>query len=115
MRSVEEGEAFERAAGRLARRMDPRDLPGMHLAFDDQAEQPQRMWGLLHLVEDFDDEAGAAAYLGTLREALPAAREWMETLLMRQLNSEPARATSSSMRRGQPRRRVRRSSASSRG
>ncbi len=93
MRSVEEGEAFERAAEQLARRMDSRDLAGMLLAFDDRTEQPERMWGLLHLVEDFDDEVFAGAYLGTVSAATPDAREWMETLLIRQLNSESARAT----------------------
>lgn len=70
MRSVEEGEAFERAAEQLARRMDAHGLAGMHLTFDDRTEQPERMWGLLHLVEDFDDEAFAGAYLGTLCAAV---------------------------------------------
>lgn len=93
MRSAEEGEAFERAAEQLARRMDSHDLAGMLLAFDDRTEQPERMWGLLHLVEDFDDDAFAGAYLATVSAAMPDAREWMETLLIRQLNSESARAT----------------------
>jgi Immunity protein 30 len=93
MRTAEEGEAFERAVEELARRMDPRDLTGMLLALDDRTEQPERMWGLLHLAEDFDDEVFAGAYLTSLRGAMPEGREWMETLLIRQLNSESARAT----------------------
>ncbi len=93
MRSAEEGEAFERAVGQLSRRMNPRDLSVMLLAFDDQTEQPERMWGLLHLVEDFADDVYATAYLGSLTTTVAMAREWMETLLIRQLNSESARAT----------------------
>jgi hypothetical protein len=65
----------------------------MLLAFDDQTEQPERMWGLLHLVEAFADDVYATAYLGSLTTTVAMAREWMETLLIRQLNSESARAT----------------------
>jgi hypothetical protein len=92
MRTPAEGETWEHALEQVAQRMDPGDLPALLAAFDDGTEQPERMWGLLHLVEAFDDVEYANAFLGSLREATLGAEGWMETLLVRQLNSDAALA-----------------------
>lgn len=46
---------------------------------------------MVHLIEDFDEVPAVAAFLESVEVALPVAREWMETLLIRMVNDDAAR------------------------
>jgi hypothetical protein len=69
--------------------MDPALLPELLRVFTDRTDNHEVMWGLLHLVEDFPAEDFYAAMLDVL--PLDDAREWIEILHFRTLNSDTAR------------------------
>ena len=92
LRSTEEVEAFDQALAGLADRQEESDLPRLFRIFTDSTEDPSNvMWGLIHLVERYDDEAYAREFVAALPETLSGAGEWMRILTMRQLNSDLAR------------------------
>jgi len=66
MRSDEEFRAFEDALTFLAAHPDPNDLPDLHLALDDDCDQHEVMFGLVHFIEDFDVDAQIWAFLDVM-------------------------------------------------
>jgi len=82
---------FDRAVEALAERLDPRDLPQIYRAFSDEVEDHESFWQVVHLIDAYDWEAGAAAYVAVLPEMLETASGWMETLAIRQVNHDQAR------------------------
>lgn len=82
---------FDEAIDLFAARMDPSDLPELHRAFDDGTEGQDAYWSLVHLIEDYEPATATKVFLDVLPEMMPSAREWMETLTIRRLNSEPDR------------------------
>ena len=91
MRTDEEVAIFIAALDELAERRRQTDLPALHKAFDDQTQHLEVMWTLVHLIEDFDYQAGANALMSALPEMMPTAYDWMELLVIRTLNSDVAR------------------------
>jgi immunity protein 30 of polymorphic toxin system len=84
-------ETYERAVELLAESLDPRDLPAIYQAFDDGTEDYEVFWSLVHLVDKYDWRTAAKVYVSLLPETLPKAHEWMELLVIRQVNHDEAR------------------------
>ena len=91
MRTDAEVAQFIAALDELAGRRQQADLPGLHQAFDDQTKHPEVMWSLVHLIEEFDDQAGVNALMAALPKMIPTARDWMKLLVIRTLNSDAGR------------------------
>ena len=91
LRTEEEAKAFDEGLAALAQRSKSelkQHLPNILLVFDDAAEHVEVMWGLLHFVEDF----GIEEYLRAIGEAEPElsnrASDWVDTFIVRILNSD---------------------------
>lgn len=91
MRSDEQFRAFEGALIFLAVHPDPNDLMDLHLALDDDCDQHEVMFGLVHFIEDFDMDAQMRAFLDVMPELIVQAPDWTRTLTVRILNNEAAR------------------------
>lgn len=91
LQTVQECETFEDALAEI----DTADLsllPALYECFDDQTAQPELMWQLLHLIEDFEEEASLLALLEQTPYMQEHAPNWLTILWARVLNSAEARA-----------------------
>jgi hypothetical protein len=82
---------FDIALDQIAERMEPTDLPAVYRAFDDATHDFGAYWKAVHLIDAFDVAMAARAFVEVLPKMLPAARNWMRLLAIRQLNEETAR------------------------
>lgn len=91
MRSKEEIFAFDNALTELAENPQGRDLQELHLILDDNCEQPEVMWGLVHFLESFDAKEQLQALLNVIPQLVISAPEWTEIIHYRIFNDEPTR------------------------
>src|SRR5262249_20801771 len=91
LQSDEDCEQFEDALAEIDPATDLALLPALYECFDDQTEELDLMWQLVHLVEDFEVEAS----LRGLIEKTPFLREqapnWLVILWAGVLNSDEVR------------------------
>jgi hypothetical protein len=66
-------------------------LPALYACFTDEAAALPVMWQLLHLVEDFEEEASLLALMEQTPSLQEHAPHWLATLWSRTLNSDEAR------------------------
>jgi len=59
--------------------------------FDDQTEDHEVMFGLVHAIEDFEAKEGLFEMAKSIPSMLPHAKEWATILNYRVLNHEPSR------------------------
>lgn len=71
--------------------VDPSFLRELHLVFTDATQNYEVMFGLLHVLEDYDMDVQLAAYVSALPDMLAEAREWAFRLTWRILNDAPSR------------------------
>ncbi len=90
MRSREEVNAFENALFQLAENPKNDDLPALHLIFDDRCQQPEVMFGLVHLLESFALEEQLQAFVAIVPELITVAPDWTKILHSRILNDKEA-------------------------
>ncbi|MEO3947890.1 Imm30 family immunity protein [Gorillibacterium sp. CAU 1737] len=83
---------FEEALEELYRSGNYRIIGGLCKAFDDQTEQDEVMWGLVHAIEAFDGEEACAELVKAMPEMLERANEWLKLLTRRILNHKDYRA-----------------------
>ncbi|MED4531242.1 Imm30 family immunity protein [Metabacillus fastidiosus] len=87
-----EYEEFDNILEKLADCTDEKIIQELCMVFDDEAEEEEIMFGLVHLIEDFDMEK----YLTEMPRALPKmienAKEWALILNRRILNDDLYRA-----------------------
>jgi primosomal protein N' len=91
LRSPAEVEAFDDALAAIADLPEAEIgpyLPRLFLVFDDACVQPEVMWGLLHLIEDYDLEPMMRAYVSVIPTMLRQAPDWTLRITNRVLNSE---------------------------
>jgi hypothetical protein len=91
MRSKEEIFAFDNALTELAENFQGTDLQELHLILDDNCEQPEVMWGLVHYLESFDAKEQLQALLNIIPQLVISAPEWTEIVHYRIFNDEPTR------------------------
>ena len=71
--------------------VDPSFLRELHLVFTDATKNEEVMFGLVHVLEDYDMDVQLAAFVSALPEMLKDAREWVLTLTWRILNDAKSR------------------------
>jgi len=90
MRTPTEVNEFEKALAEMIAHPNSEDLPEYHLILDDQCQQPEVMFGLIHFLESFEVETQLQAFLNVIPELMTTAPEWTRILHLRILNDESA-------------------------
>lgn len=90
LRNEDEVAEFDSALAELPEQTDDNIayLTKLFDIFVDDCDQPEVMWGLLHFVEDFDDETYISAFLSSADKLSAKAGEWLEIILARILNND---------------------------
>lgn len=91
MRSSSEVIAFEQALEELAQNPNSDDLPSLYLILNDDCQQPDVMFSLVHFVESFDIQAQIQAFIQVVPILIEQAPEWTEILYTRINNDKTAR------------------------
>lgn len=91
LRNSEEIHTFELAIQNILSMNDVKVIMDLCSGFDDQTENNEIMFGLVHAIESFDSEEGLLEMAKAIPSMLPHAREWAIILNYRVLNHEPSR------------------------
>ncbi len=83
MRSPNEVTTFEQALAELAQHPSNRYLPALHLILDDQCQQPEVMFSLLHFLESFEVKEQVRAFIQVVPKLVVHAAEWTSILYSR--------------------------------
>ncbi len=92
LRSPDEVTRFEQALEQLAKKPDPADLPSLHLVLDDDCQQSEVMFSLVHFLESFDVRAQVEAFIQVMPDLVKRAAEWTAILHSRIMNDAIARS-----------------------
>lgn len=88
MRNREEVENFEEVLQSILEENDKKLIKGLCSAFDDESDQHDVMFGLIHAVEWRYDKEGLCEFIQVIPSMLPHAKEWASLLLFRILNAK---------------------------
>lgn len=91
LRNALEVNNFENAIESIVSLNDVNLIKDLCAGFDDQTEDDEVMFGLIHAIEDFDGEKGLLETAKAIPGMLPHAKEWATVLNYRVLNHEPSR------------------------
>ncbi len=81
---------FENALAKIAENPDEQNLSAYHLVLDDQCQQPEVMFSLIHFLESFDIEEQIAAFIKVAPQLMINAPEWTRIIHDRILNDDSA-------------------------
>ena len=81
---------FENALAEIAENPDENNLSAYHLILDDQCQQPEVMFSLIHFLESFDMEKQITAFIHVVPQLMITAPEWTRIIHNRILNDESA-------------------------
>ncbi|MCC5631430.1 immunity 30 family protein [Nostoc sphaeroides CHAB 2801] len=81
---------FENALAEIADNPDEQNLSAYHLVLDDQCQQPEVMFSLIHFLESFDIEEQIAAFIKVVPQLMIDAPEWTRIIHDRILNDDSA-------------------------
>jgi hypothetical protein len=81
---------FENALAEIADNPDEHNLSAYHLVLDDQCQQPEVMFSLIHFLESFDIEEQIAAFIKVVPQLMINAPEWTRIIHDRILNDDSA-------------------------
>ena len=94
MKNMVEIELFEKALLDAKGISNSGYINGLYNAFDDKTEHHEVMWGLIHLIESYDNIFGSKVNLKILAYSTPNiltnAEEWAKTIYYRLLNHQPS-------------------------
>jgi hypothetical protein len=91
LKNVDEVHDFEEAIENILFLKDVRLVKDLCSGFDDQTNDDEVMFGLVHAIEDFEGEEGLLEMAKAIPDMLPHAKEWVTTIHYRILNHEPSR------------------------
>lgn len=91
LRNSTEVNEFESAIENIISLKDVKLVKDLCSGFDDQTEDHEVMFGLVHAIEDFEGEEGLLEMTNAIPSMLPHAKEWATILNYRILNHEPSR------------------------
>lgn len=91
LRNTDEVNDFELAIENIVSQKDVKLIKDLCSGFDDQTEDHEVMFGLVHAIEDFEGEEGLLEMIQAISSMLPHAKEWATILNYRILNHEPSR------------------------
>jgi hypothetical protein len=92
LRSPDEVARFERTLEKRSQNPDPADLPSLHLILDDDCEQPEVMFSLVHFLESFDVQEQVQAFIQVMPDLVKRAAEWTAILHSRMMNDDVVRS-----------------------
>jgi len=92
IRSDEEAMSFDLALTELALHPNREYLPALYLILDDQCEQHEVMYGLIHFLESFELKDQLQAFIDTIDRMIVNAKEWTMILLYGIINQDLARS-----------------------
>ncbi|ALB42494.1 MULTISPECIES: Imm30 family immunity protein [Nostocales] len=90
MQTEEQFTNFENALAEIAENPDENNLSAYHLILDDQCQQPEVMFSLIHFLESFDMEKQITAFIYVVPQLMITAQEWTRIIHNRILNDESA-------------------------
>jgi hypothetical protein len=79
---------FENALAEIADNPDEQNLSAYHLVLDDQCQQPEVMFSLIHFLESFDIEEQIGAFIKVVPQLMINAPEWTRIIHDRILNDD---------------------------
>ena len=88
IRSDEEFELFENSIANLSCNVVLEDIPKLCLAFDDDTQERDVMFGLVHLIEQFEGEKSVECTIQGILKMSNRANDWALILIKRILNSD---------------------------
>jgi len=95
MQTDEEIANFEEAMNLLYEVENIENIEYFCKAFDDNTHQPPIMFSLIHGIENYDNvfgkEIATSKFLDSIQYMLPLAPEWLETMVLRNLNHNQSR------------------------
>ena len=91
LRNTLEVNDFESAIENIISLKDVKLIKDLCSGFDDQTEDHEVMFGLVHAIEDFAGEEGLLEMTNAIPSMLPHAKEWATILNYRILNHEPSK------------------------
>lgn len=90
LESPEAVKAFDAALAEIE--VTETTAPALLRCFDDRTRQPEVMWGLVHALETLSDVALVSCVLHASEALSQTAQEWLELLVLGQLNHPACRA-----------------------
>ncbi|WP_071992858.1 Imm30 family immunity protein [Aphanizomenon flos-aquae] len=90
MQTEEQVTNFENALAEIAENPDENKLSAYHLILDDQCQQPEVMFSLIHFLESFDMEKQITAFIEVVPQLMITAPEWTRIIHNRILNDVSA-------------------------
>lgn len=90
MQTEQEINIFETSLAEIANNPNEKDLPEYHLILDDQCQQPEVMFSLIHFLESFEVENQLEAFISVIPQLMINAPEWTRILHDRILNDKLA-------------------------
>lgn len=81
---------FVQALAKLAQHPSNEYLPDLHLIMDEQCQQPEVMFSLIHLLESFEVRSQLRAFIQVVPRLVVRAAEWTHILYSRILNDAVA-------------------------
>lgn len=91
LRNSSEVNDFESAIENIISLRDAKLIKDLCTGFDGQTKDHEIMFGLIHVIEDFEREEGLLEMAKAIPSMLPHAKEWATILNYRILNHEPSR------------------------
>lgn len=95
LRNDDEIEAFKNAREAILKRKNPKDISIFCQAFDDETEDYEVMFGIVHDIEAYDNisstEIATEQFVISIPFMAEKATEWLEVLLFRILNDDNSR------------------------
>lgn len=91
MRSFDEVMAFEQALEELAQNPNFDNLSSLHLILNDDCQQPDVMFSLVHFIESFNVQEQIQAFIQVIPILIEQAPQWTEILYTRINNDKTAR------------------------
>lgn len=90
MQTEEQVTNFENTLAEIVENPDENKLSTYHLILDDQCQQPEVMFSLIHFLESFDMEKQITAFIHVVPQLMITAPEWTRIIHNRILNDESA-------------------------
>jgi len=90
MQTEEQVTNFENALAEIAENPDENNLSAYHLILDDQCQQPEVMFSLIHFLESFDMKKQITAFIHVVPQLMITAPEWTRIIHSRILNDVSA-------------------------
>lgn len=91
LRSREDVNTFEETLTSWQGAVTPSEAEELYLLLEDSSAQQDVLWGLLHFIEDLDQDTWLPAFVNVLPQLKSKSPEWVDTITARILNGNESR------------------------